>query len=336
LIRDERSADNAYDLHYDSHQRLVGISHDTEAGANYTQNGLGQRVIKTSGSPATTRHYHYDLSGRLLAESTDQGQVIREYLYRDDQLVGLINEGALYYVHTDHLGTPQLITDGSQQVVWASDYLPFGEATVTVNQLENPIRFPGQYYDAEMGTNYNYYRNYDPSLGRYIQSDPIGLEGGLNRYGYADNSPLVYIDPLGLWSFSIELYRGIGGGIVIGKNNSTRQWFWGGKLGIGMSAGFGFDALNNGPTEDVLRPTPYSDPCASMVSGTSGTSWGGFADIGANFGKYGISYGGRGGQHFNGSHGHYHSDPGLKYGFNALGRKGLSVGGSAGIEVYWW
>jgi RHS repeat-associated protein len=255
LIRDERSADNAYDLHYDSHQRLVGISHDTEAGANYTQNGLGQRVIKTSGSPATTRHYHYDLSGRLLAESTDQGQVIREYLYRDDQLVGLINEGALYYVHTDHLGTPQLITDGSQQVVWASDYLPFGEATVTVNQLENPIRFPGQYYDAEMGTHYNYYRNYDPSLGRYIQSDPIGLEGGLNRYGYAD----IYIDPLGLWSFSVEAYRGIGGGLSISYSNGTLEIL--GRIGVGFGIGATYDPFGT--------PTPHSDPCGYGYIGTT-------------------------------------------------------------------
>jgi RHS repeat-associated protein len=60
--------------------------------------------------------------------------------------------------------------------------MPFGEAMVTVSKIENPIRFSGQYYDGETGTRYNYYRNYDPSLGRYIQSDPIGLEDGLVRY----------------------------------------------------------------------------------------------------------------------------------------------------------
>jgi RHS repeat-associated protein len=176
----------------------VALADNRQPSASYVQNGLGQRVIKVNKATGETLHYHYDLSGRLLAESTDKGQVIREYLYRDDQLVGLISEGLLYYVHTNHLGAPQLITDSSQQVVWAADYMPFGEAAVTVNQLENPIRFPGQYYDGEMGTHYNYYRNYDPSLGRYIQSDPIGLEGGLNRYGYVDGNPLVYIDPDGL------------------------------------------------------------------------------------------------------------------------------------------
>jgi RHS repeat-associated protein len=87
--------------------------------------------------------------------------------------------------------------------------MPFGEAMVTVNQLENPIRFPGQYYDGEMGTHYNYYRNYDPSLGRYIQSDPIGLEGGLNIYGHADGNPVNTIDPTGEFAIVIPFIPAI-------------------------------------------------------------------------------------------------------------------------------
>jgi RHS repeat-associated protein len=104
----------------------------------------------------------------------------------------------LYYVHTDHLGTPQSLTDENQAIVWQAAYTPFGKATILTNTVENNIRFPGQYYDQETGLNYNYFRYYDPSLGRYITSDPIGLAGGINTYAYVGGNPLVYSDPNGL------------------------------------------------------------------------------------------------------------------------------------------
>ncbi|MEP5764318.1 MAG: RHS repeat-associated core domain-containing protein [Halieaceae bacterium] len=107
----------------------------------------------------------------------------------------------LVYFHNDHLGTPQLITDQNQQVVWQGDYLPFGEVEQAVSTIDNPIRFPGQYYDQETGLHYNYFRDYDPSLGWYVQSDPIGLTGGLNTYGYSYQNPIRFTDPFGLEVF---------------------------------------------------------------------------------------------------------------------------------------
>lgn len=90
------------------------------------------------------------------------------------------------------------MTDGSGQVVWSADYKPFGEATVTVSTITNNLRFPGQYFDAETGMNYNYYRDYNPVIGRYAQADPIGLDAGVNLYSYVGNGPLNNTDPLGL------------------------------------------------------------------------------------------------------------------------------------------
>ncbi len=104
----------------------------------------------------------------------------------------------IYYIHNDHLGTPRVVTDQLRDVKWRADYMPFGEAILHTEGIEMPLRMPGQYYDRETGLHYNYFRDYDPAVGRYIQSDPIGLAGGLNIYSYAGNNPVSSIDPLGL------------------------------------------------------------------------------------------------------------------------------------------
>ncbi|OED37248.1 hypothetical protein AB833_24135 [Chromatiales bacterium (ex Bugula neritina AB1)] len=103
-----------------------------------------------------------------------------------------------YYFHNDHLGTPQVLTDSNQQVVWKGEYDPFGAVTETVNQVEQNLRFPGQYFDRETGLHYNYFRTYDPGTGRYVESDPIGLGGGVNTYGYALSNPSKNVDRDGL------------------------------------------------------------------------------------------------------------------------------------------
>ncbi len=92
------------------------------------------------------------------------------------------------------------MTDASGVVRWSADYKPFGEATIdqTVTTITNNLRFPGQYYDAETGSLYNYFRDYNPAIGRYIEKDPIGLLGGVNLYAYVGNKPTVFLDPYGL------------------------------------------------------------------------------------------------------------------------------------------
>ena len=119
-----------------------------------------------------------------------------------------VNTGVaqMYFIHTDHLNTPRVITNQASQVVWRWDQTdPFGDNPPD----ENPsglgsftcnLRLPGQYFDKETNLHYNYFRDYDPGIGRYIQSDPIGLAGGINTYLYAYD-PLTRIDPLGLMGF---------------------------------------------------------------------------------------------------------------------------------------
>jgi RHS repeat-associated protein len=90
--------------------------------------------------------------------------------------------------------------------------------------LEQPFRFQGQQFDEETGLHYNYFRDYDPATGRYLQQDPIGLEGGINTYSYANADPNKYIDPTG--------EAGI-------KNIIQQPWTGGGGWGGGGSRGVG-------------------------------------------------------------------------------------------------
>ncbi|MBK8970833.1 MAG: hypothetical protein IPM37_05520 [Hahellaceae bacterium] len=110
-----------------------------------------------------------------------------------------------------------MVTDQSQAVVWQTEQTPFGEVTQTTGTpLAQPLRFLGQYADPETGYSYNYFRDYDPSVGRYVQSDPIGLRGGVNTYGYVYQNPLLYTDPRG--EFAGALGPGLiilGGGLLI-------------------------------------------------------------------------------------------------------------------------
>ena len=204
-----------YSYGYGQNNRLI-LAGGPHGGAWLYTNAQGQRVItQPTSAGIAPRHYLYDAAGELVMESHGvTGEVLKHYIRLGGQLLAILSQGtnatgqptaaSLYYVHSDHLGTPQALTDQSGQVVWSIAYDPFGQATVNEDpdgdgtSIEFNLRFPGQYYDKYSGVNYNYYRDYDPSTGRYIQSDPIGLQGGLNTYAYVGGNPLMYVDPFGL------------------------------------------------------------------------------------------------------------------------------------------
>ena len=182
---------------YNLSNQLIRVLDGGNQIAEYTYNGAGQRIKKIA--QGTTTIYHYDLQGHLIAETTSSGWMVAEYIYLGDQLLAMIRPGeAVYYYHNDHLGTPRVLTSESQTVVWRAVYTPFGEAEVEVETVQNPFRFPGQYYDAETGLHYNYHRYYDPTTGRYVTPDPIGLGGGINLFAYVAGNPVNRIDPKGL------------------------------------------------------------------------------------------------------------------------------------------
>ena len=182
---------------YDLSNRLITVQEGSTTLGEYVYNALNQRVKKTVQEQTTI--FHYDLQGHLVAETNETGQMLAEYVYLGDQPLAMIRPGeALYHYHNDHLGTPQILTNESGAVSWKAVYTPFGEAVISIEAVENPFRFPGQYYEQETGLHYNWNRYYDPGTGRYLTPDPIGLEGGINLFIYSQSNPINVIDLIGL------------------------------------------------------------------------------------------------------------------------------------------
>ena len=114
--------------------------------------------------------------------------------------VAIADEASLNYVHADDLGTPRAISNSQQERVWAWRLSgnPFGENPPTSGPgYTFNLRFPGQYFDSDSSLNYNYQRNYDSTAGRYVQSDPIGLNDSTSTYAYVGSNPLTFSDPTG-------------------------------------------------------------------------------------------------------------------------------------------
>ncbi len=182
---------------YDSSNQLIRVLQGSTQVAEYTYNGAGQRIKKVAGGVTTI--FHHDPKGHLIAETNQSGTMLAEYVYLGDQLLAMIKPGeSVYYFHNDHLGTPQVLTNDTGAIAWKAVYTPFGVAVPSIQTVENPFRFPGQYYDPESGLHYNYFRYYNPQTGRYMTPDPIGLEGGINLFVYVRGNPLRWIDPWGL------------------------------------------------------------------------------------------------------------------------------------------
>ena len=165
-------------------------------------NGFHQRVAKSGTS--STLYFMYDVSGQLIGEYSSSGPSTREHIYLGGAPVAALDGSAVSYVHSDYLGTPRVITGSRGQPIWSWYSDPFGSTPANQDpdrdgiKFDYNLRFAGQYQDKETGLHHNYFRNYDPATGRYVESDPIGLAGGINTYAYVGGNPVDYVDPLGL------------------------------------------------------------------------------------------------------------------------------------------
>ena len=174
----------------------------------YAINALGQRVKKTTSGSST--YFVYDEAGHLIGEYDNAGSLIQETVWLGDIPVATLRPSggggvSHFYVHADHLNTPRRISRPSDDiVVWRWDSDPFGTSAVDEdpdgdsNLFAYNQRFPGQYLDRETELHYNYFRDYDPSTGRYVERDPAGRWGDPNQYSYAYADPIRRFDTLGL------------------------------------------------------------------------------------------------------------------------------------------
>jgi RHS repeat-associated protein len=178
---------------YNENNRLTQVSDGGVIG-DYAFNGYGERVIKSV--QGTTTIFNYDKDGNLIAES--DGVNSQEYIYLGSAPIAKASGNDLFFIHRDHLDTPQVMTNAGGASVWDIDVRPFGDRETMTGMATLNLRFPGQYYDDETGLNYNYFRSYDPIVGRYLEADPIGLLGGINPYVYVMSDPINYFDLRGL------------------------------------------------------------------------------------------------------------------------------------------
>ncbi len=216
--------------------------------ARYHYDHRGLRIAKDTGGRTTG--YLYSADRHLLAELNASGHIQRQYIYLADLLLAVIDtpKGAklaqtvepgiepleqtiglwadvkallssylpdnatLAYIHSNHLGAPEAVTNENGELVWQASYAPFGAAAIQTglnkqNQQNNftlNIRLPGQYSDEETGLHYNRQRYYDPAQGAYLTPDPLGHPDGPNAYAYVANNPLGWIDPDGLVLFAFD------------------------------------------------------------------------------------------------------------------------------------
>jgi RHS repeat-associated protein len=211
-------AGSGFDLQYDRLHNLTSYNiHNDAPTAQFSYDGDGMRVVKTSAQGTTV--YHHDKDGRVISETDSSGNPISNLVYANGKLVAKLLPTIVYFYHTDPAGTPAAMTDPSGSAVWRADYLPFGEENLTSGTLENDFRFVGKENDKETGLYYFGARYMEAMIGRFISPDPVGAVSPtkgkvdqtsllnpqrLNRYSYSLNNPNKYIDPDGKWPYWIH------------------------------------------------------------------------------------------------------------------------------------
>ena len=293
---------------YDPFDRLSNAG-----GESYRTSAETQRIFKQGASGTT--YFAPDASGAPLAEDQTSAGAWLDYVWLNGRLVTVLTStGGLYPTDTDQTGRPVVMTNWfNQAVAWQAQGLPFTRNVSTSTWFNMNLGFPGQYYDSESGLWHNGNRDYDADLGRYIESDPIGLAGGINTYAYAGNNPIMYGDPYGLWTLQFGLSAGftvfgisgqISIGVALDNSGNFAPYFTG---GVGAGVGLTGDAGVQITGSDACTIDSLKGPFANVSAGggwgpdATGDGFTGTDDQGRNVSGGGLTFGvGAGGGSFAG------------------------------------
>ncbi|WP_240914276.1 RHS repeat-associated core domain-containing protein [Microbulbifer sp. SH-1] len=240
---------------YNSKHQLIAVAQyrmdDTgeaqlQRETQYQYDPLGRRITKSDADKRIEFLWDGDvlLQERAAQAGSTDTEKTRTYYFEPGTFkpLALSENDEIYHYHLDHLGTPDTLTNGSGEVAWSVSYKSYGNLAVAhCNEVEQPIRFQGQYFDEESGLHYNRFRFFDPECGQFTQQDPIGLLGGGNNYQYVPN-PAGWIDPLGLkckevWDVDAQRWRNEKGQFIKKSKVATdpdTAFFWSGRTdGVG-------------------------------------------------------------------------------------------------------
>ncbi|GGD36198.1 RHS repeat-associated core domain-containing protein [Pseudoxanthomonas indica] len=239
---------------YSAANRMSEVRNEGNVVMSYAYNGRGEQVLRQSGGENFITIY--DELGHWLGDYSQLGTPVQQVVWNDNFPIGLLaNGGRLHYVEPDHLGTPRVVIESARDIaVWTWDIHGevFGESSPKEDQdgdllpLVFNLRFPGQRYDAAAGLNSNYFRNYEPGSGRYMESDSMGMAAGVNTYSYASSTPFVLVDPYGMSG-------------TCPASPSYKPSFWndGGHIqGTNNCYSYAADRPEN-PASQLPRPFPY-------------------------------------------------------------------------------
>ncbi|WP_177176971.1 RHS repeat-associated core domain-containing protein [Faunimonas pinastri] len=264
VSQDIRTSTENYAFGYNNAGRMSTASRNGSTVGTYLYNALGQRVQKIDGS-STTQFVH-DEQGHLIEEADASGKAIKEYVWLADLLVAMVDYNGsgpvLYAVHTDQIGRPQKLTDSAGAIAWDGVFDPFGNPTSITGPANTSLRFPGQFFDSETQLSQNWMRDYDPTIGRYIQSDPLGVAAGIDTYGYANGNPVSFTDQDGQ-----ELVGAAVGGLLGAINGGIGAYSAGGSAFDIAKGAFVGGAIGAGV--GLLDPTG-GVATAALIGGLAG------------------------------------------------------------------